>query len=56
MYLTTQWSQPVADQLILERCEPAADVHMRDGLNEERPLLDTEALHLPLSLVLFTQQ
>lgn len=49
-------SQPVADQLVLERRDPPADVHVRDGLDEERPLLDAEALHLALSLVLLTQQ
>lgn len=50
------WSQPVADQLILERRDPAADVHVRDGLDEERPLPDAEALHLALSLVRLAQQ
>ena len=49
-------SQPVADQLVLECRDPPADVHVRDGLDEERPLLDAEALHLALSLVLLTQQ
>lgn len=60
MQLTAQrvrlWSQPVADQLVLERRDPAADVCVRDGLDEERPLPDAEALHLALSLVLFAQQ
>lgn len=52
----SQWPQPVVDQLILERRDAAADVHVRDGLDEDSPLLDTEALHLALSLVLITQQ
>lgn len=60
MCLTFQWlciwSQPVADQLVLELCDATADVQVRDGLDKERPLLDTEALHLALSMVLFTQQ
>jgi len=50
------WPQPVADQLVLERRDPAADVRVRDGLDEERPLLDAEALHLALRLVLVPQQ
>lgn len=50
------WSHPVVDQLVLERCDPPADVRVRDGLNEERPLLDAEAVHLALSLVLLAQQ
>lgn len=29
---------------------------MLDGLNKERPLLDTEALHLSQSLILFPQE
>lgn len=60
IWLTAQrvcvWSQPVADQLILERRDPPADVHVRDGFDEERPFTDAEALHLAPSLVLFTQQ
>lgn len=58
--LTTQWlcvwSQPVAEQLILERGDPAADVHVRDGFNEERTLADSETLHIAPSLLLFAQQ
>lgn len=57
MRLTTlRVCQPVADQLVLEHRDPAADVHVRDSLDEERPLQDIEALHLALSLVLFAQQ
>lgn len=60
IHLTPQrvcaWSQLVAEQLILERRDPAADVHVWDGFDEERPLADPEALHLALSLVLLAQQ
>ena len=49
-------TQPVADQLVLELRDPPADVHARDGLDEERPLLDAEAVHLALSLVPLAQQ
>lgn len=49
-------SLSVADQLVLERRDPPADVHVLDGLDEQRPLLDAEAVHLSLSLVLFAQQ
>ena len=48
--------QPLADQLVLERRDPPADVRVWDGLDKERPLLDAEALHLALSLVLLSQQ
>lgn len=58
--LTTQrariWSRPVAEQLVLERCGSATDVHVWDGFDEERPLGDAEALHLAPSLVLLAQQ
>lgn len=50
------WTQPVADQLVLERRGPPADVRVRDGLDEESPLLDAEALHLAPRLVLVAQQ
>lgn len=60
IHLTTQreriWSRPVAEQLVLERRGSAADVHVWDGLDEERPLADAEALHPSPSLVLFPQQ
>lgn len=60
IHLTTQrariWSRPVAEQLVLEHCGSAADVHVWDGFDEERPLADAEALHLAPSLVLFAQQ
>ncbi len=60
MRLTTKCvrlsSQPIADQLVLKRCDSPADVRVWHGLDEERALLDTEALHLAPSLVLFTQQ
>lgn len=49
-------SQPVADQLVLERRNPPADVRTRDRLDEERPLSDAKAVHFPLGLVLLTQQ
>lgn len=49
-------SRPVADQLVLERRDPPADVHVRDGLDEERSLLDAEAVHLAPGLVLLAQQ
>lgn len=49
-------ARPVAEQLVLERRGPAADVHVRDGFDEERPLADAEALHLPPGLVLLSQQ
>lgn len=59
-HLTTQrvriWSRPVAEQLVLERCGSATDVHVWDGFDEERPLGDAEALHLAPSLVLLAQQ
>lgn len=50
------WTRPTAEQLVLERCGSAADVHVWDGFDEECPLLDAEALHLALSLVLFAHQ
>lgn len=60
IHLTTQrvriWSRPVAEQLVLERCGSATDVHVWDGFDEERPLADAEALHLAPSLVLLAQQ
>lgn len=60
IHLTTQrvriWSRPVAEQLVLERCGSATDVHVWDGFDEERPLGDAEALHLAPSLVLLAQQ
>lgn len=60
MALTTQrvciWTRPVAEQLVLERRGSAADVHVRDGFDEERPLPDAEALHLAPRLLLFAHQ
>lgn len=48
--------QPVADQLILERSNPPAYVQARDSLDEQRPLLNAKAVHLPLRLTLLAQQ
>lgn len=49
-------SQPVADQLVLKRRDPPADVHVWDGLDEQRPLLNAETVHLASSLVLLAEQ
>lgn len=50
------WTRPVAQQLVLERRAPAADVHVRDGFDEERPLPEAEAAHLAPSLLLLAHQ
>lgn len=46
----------MVDQLILEGCDFSADVPLRHSFDEERPILDVEAVHFPLGLIPFAEE
>lgn len=47
---------PVVDQLVLEGRDPPADVSLRHGLDEQRPLVDAETVHFAFGLLGLAEQ